>query len=185
MAQRSISELDAWLRQQENLIKKNLIDVAQVMALNFKAYADSRIKNNGIPGERYSENDLPVNWLMGSAKTEYGKQAIKKLAKERAKNGEGVDYTDLRQAENLQTEYVDLTFSGAMLRGWGITEVKEIGPRFVALLGGTNEDSKRKLAWQKSRYGNFWVRVVGDDGIKLLKQILEKELNRVKKDNGL
>lgn len=177
MAKRPLSELKEVLKQKENQLLKSLVDVSYIMALNFKAYADHQIKNKGIPDESYSENPLPPIWLMNNAKSKAGRDAIEK----KSKKGE-VSYKDLRQVEGLQTQYVDFTFSGETLRAWGIIETKQIGNRYISFLGGTTEASKRKLRYGKSMYGNFWFRVVGSDGQKLLKSILEKEYTKIKND---
>lgn len=177
MAKRPLSDLKETLKQKQNELEKSLVDVSYIMALNFKAYADHLIKTKGIPGEKYSETPLPGHWLVANAKTAYGREAIAKKALK-----EDVSYKDLRTIEGLQTNFVDFTFSGETLRAWNITETKQIGQRFISFLGGTTEASKKKLRYGKSMYGNFWFKVVGSDGQQLLRNILEKEMERIKNE---
>lgn len=170
------------LQTVQNNILKGLIDVAEVMALNAKALIVRKLDTTGIPGETYSTHELPLFFLTGNAKTAYGKEAIENLDDERRKNGlPGVSYEDLRRVENLPVDHVYLSFSGEMLRATGIVSVRQVGNRFIAVLGGTTPASKDKLAWNRDRYGDIFKRVLGEEGRLLLKQVAEEETAKVAK----
>lgn len=177
----------------KNEFTKGLINVAETMALNAKAYVETKLRSEGVPGEKYSDNAIPVYWLFESAKTEAAKDKISKLSNQRrkeARKGKGslaqygwessyVSYKDLREAEGLPVDKVNLSFSNEMLRGWIIIEVENIGTFYVAKLGGKVQDVINKLAWQRDHYGDWVSKILGEEGKAFLKSIMARELDKM------
>lgn len=141
----------------EEQVRSELVSISEEAALNLKALVVNRIQSEGV-GE-YSERDLPAFFYLdntGSArmdktKSNRGKKFIEKAAKKR----ESINWADIRDAEGLQTEFVDLTFTGEMLRGLHIVGTNVQGARVTTILGGDRAEVIKKLEWNVDRYGPF------------------------------
>ncbi len=64
-------------------------------------------------------------------------------------------YKQLRQLNGLQANYVDLTFSGRMFQNIKLLEPRNNGSKFVAYIGGGNQETKNKMKGMNARFGAF------------------------------
>ena len=137
-------------------------------------------------GETYSSGEIPIYFLTGFT----GKNSITYHPKTKSKRGdkflEGkkkqgehtVSYSELRQAEGLQINFVDLTFSGEMWRNMFPREVIVEGNYYIAPLGCNTKDGQAKLNYNYERYGNFFAKVLTGDNLKLMYEVANAELER-------
>ena len=152
-----------------------LPDVATSVSLAAKGFSQRTIMERGF-GETYSSGEIPIYFLTGFT----GKNGITYHPKTKSKRGdkflEGkkkhgentVSYSELRQAEGLQINFVDLTFSGEMWRNMFPREVIVEGNYYIAPLGCNTKDGQNKLNWNYERYGNFFAKVLTGDNLKLM-----------------
>ena len=162
-----------------------LPDVATSVSLAAKGFSQRTIMERGF-GETYSSGEIPIYFLTGFT----GKNGITYNPKTKSKRGdkflEGkkkqgentVSYSDLRQAEGLQINFVDLTFSGEMWRNMFPREVIVEGNYYIAPLGCNTKDGQNKLNWNYERYGNFFAKVLTGDNLKLMYDVANAELER-------
>lgn len=64
-------------------------------------------------------------------------------------------YILLRALRGFEIRFVNLTFTGAMFRGWKIPGTYRIGLKVGGSVAGTDMETKNKLRWNKSRFPNF------------------------------
>lgn len=64
-------------------------------------------------------------------------------------------YKELRQLNGLQISHVDLTFTGRMLQNIRVLRDEQKGFKFLAFIGASNEENKKKMEGLNKRYGNF------------------------------
>ena len=162
-----------------------LPDVATSVSLAAKGFSQRTIMERGF-GETYSSGEIPIYFLTGFT----GKNGITYHPKTKSKRGdkflEGkkkqgentVSYSELRQAEGLQINFVDLTFSGEMWRNMFPREVIVEGNYYIAPLGCNTKDGQNKLNWNYERYGNFFAKILTGDNLKLMYEVANAELER-------
>jgi hypothetical protein len=64
-------------------------------------------------------------------------------------------YKQLRELNGLQSAHVDLTFSGRMMQNIKLVAEKQEGAKFLAVIGATTPEEKKKLYGNHAHYGNF------------------------------
>lgn len=64
-------------------------------------------------------------------------------------------YVKLRAKKGYEIRFVNLTFTGAMFRNWKRPGNYRRGFIVGGSVGGTDEETKNKLRWNKSRYPVF------------------------------
>lgn len=137
-----IKELSKTRRDDTLLISKELLALIRLRVQN------KGEKFNGSLFGRYSQAVVP-NWYFDKRHNSTG-------AKNRLKKkGYFVSYVDFRQANNLQTNYVDLTVSGKMWREAGAVVRSDTESRTVIQIGGTTNYSDRVIDYNSQRYGNI------------------------------
>ena len=71
------------------------------------------------------------------------------------KKGYFVSYTDFREANNRQTNFVDLTFTGRMWKETGAQVRANDLTRSLVVLDATSARSDRLIDFNSERYGNI------------------------------
>lgn len=64
-------------------------------------------------------------------------------------------YAALRVKKGLQIQFVNLTFSGKMFQNWRTPGSFREGLKVTGYMGGTDEETKKKLRWNKNRFPDF------------------------------
>jgi len=90
-------------------------------------------------------------------------------------------YRKLRELKGYEIRFVNLTFTGAMFRGWKIPFSFREGLKIGGSVAGVDQETKNKLKWNKSRFPNF--NQLHDDDKKLLKEFVQNRLNETLTDN--
>jgi hypothetical protein len=88
-------------------MEQELKSIAVEMANSAKAIAERKIIDKGF-GEKYSEAGAPAFFLLEKTLNNKGKAFLKK----KIKNKELATWRELREAQGLQGDYVDLYYSG-------------------------------------------------------------------------
>lgn len=148
-------------------------DIAEKMAISGSSLVTDRIQREGV-GE-YSNNDMPTFFFGGKELNSRGTKYLEE-------NNTGT-WGDFRQAQGLQSSFVDLTYSGRMFGG--LTPLKRFkqGTKFIVQMGGTDKEVDDKLYYNTQRYGDFLQpneaeqreidEIVQDELEALLKQYFE------------
>ena len=89
------------------------------------------------------------------------------------------NWGEFREAQGLQINYVDLTYSGEMWRGLFPQDVQIEGFRYIAPLGSTTVAGQKKLNWQYERYGNFFAKVLTGNNLERMYNVAFDELVRL------
>lgn len=64
-------------------------------------------------------------------------------------------YAALRVKRGMQIRFVDLTFTGKMFQNWRLPGSYREDLKVGGYVGGTDDETKKKLKWNKSRYPEF------------------------------
>lgn len=184
-----------------NNLDNELRIAAEEMALSAMGMIVNRIQQKGLPGRKYSKVKLPEYWFFDRALNAGGRrlyeQKTRKKIRDRVRErnayqlvnstkvklraaksvdqlDEGISYEEWRRANGLQTDQVDLTFSGRMMQNLGLIGTKKVGSIWVAVIGGTNPEVKAKLIWNTQRFGP-WFKPT-DEEKRLLQQQFTKRM---------
>lgn len=142
----------------------------------------NRILNDGIDGASYSTNPLPAYFFTGKSISAGGDARVK--AKNKANKGKGISYVDFRDANNLQTNHVDLRLSGDMWRDADVTDNTQFGLKnttiaeFKGSIKYQNGKTTAEIAdYNASRYGDFLTPTKQEENI--LDEALDDELQQL------
>jgi hypothetical protein len=141
-----------------------------------------RILDEGIKGEKYSTDTLPYFYFIGKSISDGGEAKAK--SKNKANKYKGISYTDFREANNLQTNHVDLRFSGDMWRDMAVLETKTIGSKIITEAGSKNsitykdgQTTGKIVEYLSDRYGDFLTPTKEEENI--LDNSLDEELQNL------
>jgi hypothetical protein len=99
----------------------------------------------------YSDNPLPAFFFYGKSINASGENAVRRAVKE----GKGISYKDFRSANNLPTDKVVLTFSGAMWREMDVKIISDNLTNSTAQIEPKTERSRKVAAYNSERYGDI------------------------------
>lgn len=150
MAEVSVDQFLANLKKLAADIKKNGIKIAETMAITGKSLVQERIQKEGF-GAEYSKRYIPAWWLRGKERNAGGRRYLE----ENNLDDDLVNWSEFRQAQGLQNDFVDLTYSGRMFGGMRVIERKEKGTTYMVNIGGSDQEVDKKLGWNTERYGDF------------------------------
>lgn len=194
--EKDIQQLINELKDVRDALPEALKNVATSMSLTGKAMAERSIKDKGF-GQVYSAAEIPAYFFKGftskKGKTylpkyinNRGLKAIEDVEKEQAKENRQNDtnfrarmsFKELRKAQGLPIDHVDLTYSGKMWAGMGPLPVEVNGYEYVAPLGGFNNEAQDKMNWNYQRYGDFMAEALTGDYLEKIYEIGISELMR-------
>lgn len=169
----------------EARIIDGLVAASEEAALNAKALVVRRIQAEGV-GE-YSDKPLPVYFFkdangvkLEKTKSNAGIRFIEKAAIEKAAGKrKGITWAEIRDAEGLQTEHVDLTFTGEMFRDLHILGTNVQRYKITTILGASRKETQDKLKYNAIRYGSFLD--LRADELASVKRILQKRTTEILK----
>lgn len=140
--QRASRELDAALERE-----------ALRFAADVAAQVEDRITQTGRTAEGrplspYSEKKVPAYFYLGRGRRASSDAAVRRKIKQR----EGISYKEFRQINGLPTAYKSLEFTGEMWQGFGVKEVRRLGPGVVeVIIGGKNPRTEALLGYHSAR----------------------------------
>lgn len=175
---RTITDLINRLNEAKQALPEAFGLTAESMAATAKALAQVTIEKEPILG-KYSDGVVPAFWLEGKELNAAGSSFIAKKMEEKEGKNRVTNWKELRNAQGLQTNHVDLTYSGEMWRGLLPQPYREEGGRFISVLAHNNQDGQDKLNWNRKRYDDFISKALNTgDNRELLKGVAEEELAR-------
>ena len=112
-----------------------------------------------------------------------GKALIQQRVQEKGLNADGgktPDYSSMykarRKKKGLQTNYMDLTFTGGMWRSIGHVGTKQ-GKETTVSIGGRDEFTQNKIDWNSEK--QFEVLKLSKEEERILDEIFAEEFERV------
>lgn len=135
-----------------------------------------QIRKTGVGN--YSTALYSAHRLKGKELNSAGKTFLDEKIKKREKT----NWAQLRKAQGLQTSFVDVYYSGQMLDSTGIERANSASFRYYSIIGGRNDESKKKLAYNRIRYGRFLHpnpeqgKMIGNRAISLVGNIYKRIL---------
>ncbi len=156
----AISLIDNFLAAYDGEMTK----VSEELATNAKSMIIHRIQTEGLEGREYSTQKLPNFFFEGWELNAGGKALLNPPKKGRKKKGEaateevneaGISYTEWRRANGLQTDHVDLTYTGRMLQNIQSIKTEKRGEYYVTTVGAWNPENQQKMGWNFRRFGDF------------------------------
>ena len=156
-----------------------LPDVATSMSLTAKAIAERTIKDKGF-GELYSDTEVPAWFFKGKELNKRGANYILTLENEATDDEPAkTNWGEFRQAQGLQSKYVDLSYSNKMWAGMYPQDVMINLFTYVAPLGANNTEAQNKMNWNYDCYGDFLGKALTGDGEDALYKVAFDELVRL------
>jgi len=153
-----IKNLDKFL----NTVSDELPVIMSEGAVQMRTDIGDRIQERGLDsqnnslqygsGTPYSEKDIPAFFYKNAETLNAG---ASKYVDDQIEDGEGISYKDWREANNLQTDHVDLTFTGNMWKGIGLTSVKTGQNVAIVTVGAKNNEVEEKMFFNSVRYGDI------------------------------
>lgn len=98
------------------------------------------------------------------------------------KKKEPTNWAQLRNAQGLQTRFVDLYYSGQMLNSVGIERNNTVSFRYYSIVGARNDEARKKMFYNQLRYKNFLYptpeqqKLIGQGAISRIAQIYKRIL---------
>lgn len=190
-----ISELQRRIKEARQDILNALPELATENAINAKALAERKIREVGF-GAKYSNRRVPAWYFLGEEKSKAGEEFIKKKQAYDEKNAKTVDgekvyaedagitWAELRQAEGLQTDHVDLGFTNKMWAGLLPEAPYYQNGKIVCKLAGNTVEVINKLSWNFKHYGDFIGKVLGPQEIQILTTALVDKVKIILVNNG-
>jgi hypothetical protein len=143
-----------------NLIKNELVKTrpieTELIGREALALVRRRIQSTGKDYANadlgsYSTVQLPAFFYFGKSANNAGENKIKAAAKK----GQKVSYKELREFNNRETSFVDLTFTGAMWREMDVRTSQNSVEKSVATIEPRTARSKKVADYNSIRYGNI------------------------------
>lgn len=191
----TIADLQRQIKSAREQLLAALPELAIENTINGKSLAERKIREVGF-GAKYSNNRVPAWYFLGEQKSKAGEAYILKKQAYDEKNAKtvdgekvyaedaGVTWAELRQAEGLQTEHVDLGFTNKMWAGLVPEAPYFEGGKIICQLAGTNVEVINKLSWNFQHYGDFFAKVLGPKEIEMMTLVLADRVRAILINNG-
>lgn len=152
-----VQEFSNKIRILKQLLANNREAETLIIAREARALIVRRIQNEhkdyaGQSFGGYSTNDLPLFYFYGKSLNAGNEKKVRAAGK---KNGGKLSYLEMRQLNNLQTDAVDMTFSGGM---WKETTAEIQSSNFektVATITGRTNRADKLLGYNSEQYGDI------------------------------
>ena len=108
-------------------------------------------------------------------------KATTKGAKDKIRSGSWFQsYTDLREAQNLDTDSIDFTFTGRLWKEIGVSDIQGSRGITTVKIGGKTEYAKMLLGYQEPKHGNI-VRPSEEEEERAIEAHRERIINIINK----
>ena len=159
----------------KNNIDNILLNESKILALNAKALSERTIKEKGF-GATYSTNPSYVDYFYGSALNNKGKDFVKKSLNSKNESDRFATWAKFRAVQGLQSNFVDLTYTGKMFAGMipGETVLKD--GVYYTYFAHNNKEGADKMNANFERYGDFIGKALLGENMENLKKIMTDNL---------
>lgn len=171
------------LRERIKTVRQQVFDKLPELAVQNTILAKNLIERNirdvGF-GAEYSNEAIPAFFFKGK---DLNNQGVKFIDDKIAAN-ENMTWAELRKAQGLPTDHVNLSYTNQMWAGMEPMPPVYKDGIIISNLGGNKPDVVDKMNWNKARYGDFLGKVLTQKEIEILTQVLIEELGVILKNNG-
>ena len=167
------------------VIAENTPDMTQTVAATALAVVRDRIQDTGVDSKGvkfkgYSTKEIPAFFYTGKSlkklkKDEFGEDALQQ--------NDMLSYKEWRELNNLQTDHVDLTFTGDMWRKTAIISAGLAPEGYVVSIGGNTREAQDKINYASDKYGN--ILSVSEKEEKNLTEDYDEMLDKLIAESGL
>lgn len=191
----TLKDLNTQLERMKEAITQELPGIVTTVVVTAKALAEREIKENGF-GATYSRGKYPAFFLYGKQLNQKGESFLKahgvntegkqtdKVQKGKKDTKRALTYAErltnwaeFREAQGLQVEHVDLSYSNKMFANMGPGEPEISGTKVTVLLGATNQEAQKKMNYNFIRYGNFIQKaLISEKQQQLLREVMRREI---------
>lgn len=162
-----------------NAVPDVMPQVATSMSLTAKSVAERTIKDKGF-GQLYSDTKVPAWFMKGKELNKRGLNYILTLEKNATEDEPALtNWGEFRQAQGLQTAFVDLSYSNKMWAGMFPQDVQQDLYTYIAPLGNNTREGQDKMNWNFERYGDFLGLALTGDGIEAVYDVGYDEFIRL------
>lgn len=151
-----VNELLAALSNNFPLISARLSRTALSLVRN--RIINTGIDANGKPFGKYSTNPLPFFFFQNKGLSNGADKKVESLKKAQGKGSytgeKGMSYEQWRKANGLQTNFVDLKFTGETLRDIDVLETEQQGDVFITTVASKNSVKKNKYKADGTKNGS-------------------------------
>jgi hypothetical protein len=129
---------------------------AELIGREALALIRRRIQNTGDDAQgkdlgNYSQTDVPAFFFFNRSVTAAGEAKVRKAAKQKQK----ISYADFREFNNRPTDFVNLTFTGAMWREMAAKVTSNTQTSTTVTITPTTPRSAKVLGFNITRYGDI------------------------------
>jgi hypothetical protein len=174
-------DLAAKLERIKLEISDNLQAIAAEMANSAKAIAQRNIIDHGF-GADYSDHGVPAFWQKGRGLNKAGNSFIDKQI---AAGDMDLPWKEIREAQGMPTDHVDLYYSGDMFQNMVVVETVIQGYAATGRIGGKTDTAQDKMNWNYDRYGDFINKALPEADRLFIKEIAGDKINEILKQIGL
>jgi len=129
--------------------------LVETEAQTILALSTLRVQRDGLSGQRYSSNPVPVFFFAKKAFNAGGRDYVKQQQKKKGK-GKGLGtWAGFRASLGLPTGTVNLTFTGRMFRSLTTIYTGFSGNVYTASIVAADRESAQVVQYNIERYGNF------------------------------
>lgn len=174
----TLNDLITMLKTIKAELPEVLGKTAESMSATAKALAQLTIEKEAILG-RYSSGVVPAYLFEGKELNKRGSAWLQGVMESKEPSDHLINWAQFRQAQGLQTDHVDLTYSGEMWRGLLPQPYKVDDGTYYSDLLHNNKEGQNKLNWNRKRYGNFIMKALNaGDNKEIIKEVLDAEMKR-------
>lgn len=155
----TLQDLINKLNKLPNLLKDTIPEQLEIATKDYLALQITKIRREGIGFKYSTKPGVPAYLMRGKELNGTGRAFIERKAKAKPdknnKYANFINWQQLRNAQGLQTGFVDLSYSNQMLNNIGIISKQSSLTRYVANIGGLNPSAASKFGYNQARYGQF------------------------------
>ncbi len=127
---------------------------AEIIGQDLTAVVRDRVQNDKVQADgssfgKYSQAVVPYWFYQGKGRVSNAEQKILD------RYGYFASYADFREVNNLQSQEIDLTFTGAMWSSAGVQEVEQKEGISTAIISFKGESNQLKAGYHSERWGNI------------------------------
>lgn len=127
---------------------------AETIARDLTALVRDRVQNDklkadGSPFGTYSQAVVPYWFFKDKGRVSNAEKRVLD------KYGYFASYADFRDVNNLFSDEIDLTFTGAMWKSAGIEDIEDSDGISIAKISFKGDENKLKAGYQGDRFGNI------------------------------
>ena len=150
----NIKDFQKYLQEVIQVLDDTREKEAEITGQDLTALVRDRVQNDklkadGSPFGTYSQSVVPYWFFKDKGRVS---NADKRVLD---KYGYFASYADFRDVNNLFSDEIDLTFTGAMWKSAGVEDVQQNEGVTTAIISFKGEDNKLKAGYHSDRFGNI------------------------------